>query len=82
MNNVDQYTIEEIQNMIIDICRKEYLPTSADEFSYFIIKNDTAENVKANILNHLEDPNLRKNKYLDMAAYVMQVDKDVFISIT
>ena len=82
MNNVDQYTIEEIQNMIIDICRKEYLPTSADEFSYFIIKNDTAENVKANILNHLEDPNLRKNKYLDMAAYVMQIDKDVFISIT
>ena len=82
MNNVDQYAIEEIQNMIIDICRKEYLPTSADEFSYFIIKNDTAENVKTNILNHLEDPNLRKNKYLDMAAYVMQIDKDVFISIT
>lgn len=82
MVNVDQYTIEDIQKMIIDVCNTEYYSISSDDSKYFLVENDTVENVRSNILNHLSDPNLRKSKYLDMTVYIMQMNKDVFISIT
>lgn len=81
MKRPDQYSIEEIQSLILDVCKREYGPENSD--SYFIVKNSSEIDVKLNILKHIEKENeeLAKMQYLDMAIYVLQVEDDVFISI-
>lgn len=81
MKRPDQYSIEEIQSMILNVCKNEYGPSDSD--SYFIVKDSTELDVKMNILKHIEKENkeLAKMMYLDIAIYVLQVKNDVFISI-
>ena len=81
MKRPDQYSIEEIQSMILNVCKNEYGPSDND--SYFIVKDSTELDVKMNILKHIEKENkeLAKMMYLDIAIYVLQVKNDVFISI-
>ena len=81
MKRPDQYSIEEIQSLILDICKNEYGPKNSD--SYFIVKNSKEYDVKRNILKQVEvlNKDLAKMTYLDMSVYVLQVQDDVFISI-
>ena len=76
-----QYSIEEIQSIILDVCKREYGSENGD--SYFIVKNSSELDVKLNILNQIKKENeeLAKMQYLDMSIYVLQVNNDVFISI-
>lgn len=81
MKRPDQYSIEEIQSIILNVCNKEYGPQNSE--SYFIVKNSSEIDVKLNLLKQIEKENkdLAKMQYLDMSIYVLQVADDVFISI-
>lgn len=79
MVNLDRSTVEDIQSLIAEICVQEYGPINSNR--YFIAKDTTVSEVRQNILNHLENTEDRKMKYLDMSIYVLQVGKDVSITL-
>ena len=71
--------MDQLQDEIIAICDSEY-EKSNDENQY-IATNDSVYNVKCNILSKLTNEEMRKTKYLDVVAYVLQFGKDVYITI-
>lgn len=79
VNNLEKTNIEDIQELIKDICIREYGPINSNR--YFIVKNTTVSNVRQNILNQLENEENKKMKYLDMTIYVLQVGNDVSITL-
>ena len=75
----DQYSVEDIQKLIFSICEDEFGPS--DNRNCFRVKDTTVNAVKDIIFNRMQDYNLKKMKYLDMAVYVLQTNNDVFIDI-
>ena len=75
---IGQYTVEEIQKIVLDACSKLYGDINE---RYFIVKDSTVINVKEEILNEIRSNELKLMKYVDMSAYIMQSGKDVFISL-
>ena len=75
---IGQYTVEEIQKIVLDACSKLY--GNINE-RYFIVKDSNAFSVKEEILNEIKSNGLNLMKYVDMSAYIMQSGKDVFISL-
>lgn len=71
--------MDQLQDEIIAICDNDY-EKSKDENQY-IAKDDSAYNVKCNILSKLSNEEMKKTKYLDVVAYVLQFGKDVYITI-
>ena len=76
--NPMQYSVEQIRSIILDACNSLYGESKDNQ--YFIVKDSTVGKVEFEILNQLEE-DLRKNKYLDMAVYILQTGSDVFIRI-
>ena len=79
MVRTDKFSVEQIQAKIIETCEKLYGPMDHD--SYFIVPNTTENAVRADILDNIDDRDIAKMKYLDIAAYVLQTGTDVFIKI-
>lgn len=71
--------IEDVQREIIDICEKNY--GTIDHNRYFISENDTVNNVRQTLLDGLTSEEYKKGIYLDMTVYILQMGKNVFISL-
>lgn len=75
--------VEDVRDTVIEICEETYGPPNVLNDKYFIVKNAKESEVNSFILGQLKDRNndYGKQKYLDMAAYILQVGEDVFINM-
>lgn len=73
--------VENVRDVILDICKEAYGPPNGSNGEYFIVKNAKESEVNSFILGQLKDRDKTygKQKYLDMAAYILQTGEDVFI---
>lgn len=70
--------MDKFRENVVDICERDYVSDSGNRY---IAKNDNAYNVRAHILENIENKEMRKNKYLDACTYVLQFGDDVYITI-
>lgn len=74
------FDLEDIRNEIKNICDNEYnLSNSCDSY---IVEGQSSSIVRQNILNKLSNPDMAKNKYLDMVAYILDTENGTIISLT
>lgn len=76
----NQYTVEDIQSLFLEVCEREYGPLTRG--NCFIAKDTTVIDVETTLLNGLENLDIAKKKYLDMCLYLFQCNNDVMIKVT
>lgn len=73
------FDLEDIRDEVQQICEDEY--TGCRERDSYIVEGTTASSVRQNILSKLENRDMAKLKYLDMVAYVLDVDGKTIINL-
>ena len=70
--------MDSFKENVTEICENNY---DSDSGNSYIARNDNVYNVRTNILSHISNEEMRKNKYLDACTYILQFGDDVYITI-
>lgn len=73
------FDLEDIREEVKQICDCEY--GGSDSTDSYVVEGETASSVRQNILSKLENRDMAKMKYLDMVAYVLDVDDKTIINL-
>jgi len=71
--------LEDIIRVVRRICTILYGPVS--QTNTILVKDTNSHKVRQEIIEKMHDVDMRKLKYLDMAAYILDVGNDTLITL-
>ena len=74
----NHYSVEDIQNLFLEVCEENYGPLTRG--NCFVAKDATVIDVETTILNGLNNQDIAKKKYLDMFNQTIWLDDNMCFS--